>query len=172
MRFRMKEGTLGIAELCMNETFIREAGYTLDNFPTIILNEGIPQFFPEDSRALINSMKTVMDNFLLNPISIPEQETEFLMKAGYKKKIAFETHVLIETSEDDVVISLILAITKKSIPSEIYEKKEYSEEFLETLKEFDKEKEYLLNIYYGEKFQGVYSNTEKVCKIKDLESEV
>jgi len=113
MRFRMKDGIIGIGELCMNETFIREAGYTLDNFPTIVLNEGIPQFFPENSKALLNSLKTAMDNFLTSPVSLPEQETDFLMKAGYKKKVAFETHVLVEMTEEDVVVSLILAITKK-----------------------------------------------------------
>jgi len=170
MRFRMKDGVIGIGELCMNETFIREAGYTLDNFPTIVLNEGIPQFFPENSKALLNSLKTAMDNFLIGPVSLQEQETDFLMKAGYKKKVAFETHVLIEMTEEDVVISLILAITKKSFPIEMYEKKDYNEEFLETLKVFDEEKEYLLNTFYGEKFQGVYSNTGKVCKLRDLDS--
>jgi len=40
---------------------------------------------------------------------------------------------------------------------------------LEELKNIDKEKEYLLNTYYGEKFQGLYSNTDKVCKIRELE---
>lgn len=169
LRFRLKESDLKISDMCFNETFIREAGYTLENFPSIVLTEGIPQFFPSDSPALLNSLKLVMENFLTSDFCIYEQETDFLMKAGYLKKIAYETHMLVEISEEDVILSLIFVVKKKSLPTSTYTKENYLPAFLEELKNIDKEKEYLLNTYYGEKFQGLYSNTDKVCKIRELE---
>jgi len=45
LRFRLKESDLKISDMCFNETFIREAGYTLENFPSIVLTEGIPQYY-------------------------------------------------------------------------------------------------------------------------------
>lgn len=157
----------------MNETFLREAGYPLETFPALALAEGIPQFFPSDSVSFLQSMKTTLEKFLVEEVSIGEQEGELYMKTGYVKKIAFETHCFVEVCETTIVASFILVITKKSdpLPGQKREDlgKEFSEEFLDLQREVDKDKEYLLKTYYGESFVGLYSNNTKVCKIKDLD---
>jgi len=106
---------------------------------------------------------------MVHDFQAPEQETDFLMKTGYVKRVSYETHMLVEISEEDVILSIIFVIKTKSLPIKTYPQENYSPVFLEQLKNVDKDKEYLLNIYYGEKFQGLFSNTDKVCKIRDLE---
>jgi len=169
IRFRMKKEDIKCTELCLNETFLREAGFTLENFTSNVLTEGLPQFFPPGPRKQgMNALRSFLEHFGESDIESPEQEGELLMKTGYRKKITFRTLSLVELSESDMILSLIVYINTKSLPFGSYQKEPYSANFLEILKEQDKEKEYLFNTYYGEKFQGLHSNTEKVCKIKEL----
>jgi len=43
MRYRMKKDGVKLSELCINETFLKEVGYTIQNFTSTVLNEGLPQ---------------------------------------------------------------------------------------------------------------------------------
>lgn len=168
MRYRMKKEEIKCTELCFNETFLREAGYTLENFTSNVLSEGLPQFFPPDSIAAIKTLQNVMENYMTNESESPEQEMDLLMKTGYRKKITFQTVMLVELSDQDLIMSLVFYMKSKSLPFGSYQKQPYTQEFLEILKSQDKEKEYLFGTYYGEKYLGLHSNTEKVCKIKEL----
>jgi len=44
LRYRLKKDEVKLTELCLNETFLREIGYTVDNFTNTVLTEGIPQY--------------------------------------------------------------------------------------------------------------------------------
>lgn len=44
MRYRMKKDEVKCTELCFNETMLKEAGYTLENFTSTVLSEGLPQY--------------------------------------------------------------------------------------------------------------------------------
>jgi len=168
IRYRMKKDEIKCSELCYNETFLKEIGYTLENFTSTVLTEGLPKFLVSGSPIEKDIVKGVWENYMVNEAESPEQETEILMKTGYRKKVLFQTLTLVELSENDLILSYILFLKKKGLPYGSYEKEPYAPEFLEILKETDKQKEYLFQNYYGEKFQGLHSNTEKVCKIKEL----
>lgn len=169
MRYRMKKDEVKCTELCFNETMLKEAGYTLENFTSTVLSEGLPQFFTQNSTGAATNLKGIMENFLVNETELPEQETELLMKTGYRKKVVMQTLILVELSETDLILSIIFSMKSKSLPFGSCEKQPYAPEFLEILKSNDKEKEYLFNTYYGENFQGFHSNTEKVCKIREID---
>jgi len=43
MRYRMKKDEIKLTELCINETFLKEVGYSLETFTSTVLVEGLPQ---------------------------------------------------------------------------------------------------------------------------------
>jgi len=169
MRYRMKKDSVKLSELCINETFLKEVGYTVQNFTSTVLSEGLPQFFPR--RALtraIGAVKAFMEHYMVNDTEMPAHEAELLMKTGYRKKVVLQTVELVEISDGDLILSFILYVKEKSLPYGSYQIQPFSQDFLEGLQSNDKEKEYLFKNYYGENFQGFHSNTDKVCKIKEL----
>jgi len=169
MRYRMKKDGVKLSELCINETFLKEVGYTIQNFTSTVLNEGLPQFFPRKalSRA-IGAVKAFMEQYMVNDVEEPAHPAELLMKTGYRKKVVLQTVELVEISDGDLIMSFVLYIKEKSLPYGSYQIQPFSQDFLEGLQNNDKEKEYLYKTYYGENFQGFHSNTDKVCKIKEL----
>jgi len=168
MRYRMKKDEIKLTELCINETFLKEVGYSLETFTSTVLVEGLPQFFPRKPLAELNTIRSFMDNYMVNDNETPEIDGELYMKTGYRKKVTLQTLTLVELSDSDLILSFVIFLKTKSLPFGSYEKQPYAPEFLEILKEQDKEKEYLFNTYYGENVQGLHSNTEKVCKIKEI----
>jgi len=168
IRYRMKKDEIKCSELCYNETFLKEIGYTLENFTSTVLSEGLPKFLVSGSLVEKEIVKGIWENYLVNEAESPEQETEILMKTGYRKKVIMQTLTLVELSENELILSYIVYLKKKGLPFGSYQKEPYSPEFLDILKENDKQKEYLFQTYYNEKFQGLHSNTEKVCKIKEM----
>jgi len=150
--------------MCFNETFVREAGYTLENFPNIVLGEGIPQFFHYDDSAHLQNWQNFLDSaFVADYQELPEITTDLLMKSGYRKKVQAQSFVMKEYQDDDIIIGFFTIIKMKSIPQGSYKKVEYSEEFFSQLEERDKEKEYMLNTYYNDDYKGLFSNRDKVC---------
>jgi len=141
----------------------------MENFTNTVLTEGIPQFFPprpiDPTRGTV---KTFMEYYMVNETETAPMEGELLMKTGYRKKTIMQTLELVEISEGDLILSFIFYVKEKSLPYGSYQTQPLSEEFLEGLKNNDKEKEYLFKNYYGENLQGFHSNTDKVCKIKEL----
>jgi len=169
MRYRMRGDQVKLTELCLNETFLKEMGYTMQNFSSTVLSEGLPQFFPVAPLPHVtNSVKRFMENYMVNESEVEEHEVELFMKTGYKKKVTVQTMTLVELSEGDLILSYVVYMKTKSLPFGSYQKLPYAPDFLEILKERDNEKEYLFSTYYGENIQGLHSNTEKVCKIKEI----
>jgi len=169
MRYRMRADQVKLTELCLNETFLKEMGYTMQNFSSTVLSEGLPQFFAVAPLPhVMNSMKLFLENYMVNESEVAEHECELFMKTGYKKKATVQAITLVELSEGDLILSYVVYIKTKSLPFGSYQKLPYSPDFLEILKERDNEKEYLFSTYYGENIQGLHSNTEKVCKIKEI----
>ena len=39
----MEKSNSGVKEMCTNEQYLNECGYTFDSFATIVLQEGIPK---------------------------------------------------------------------------------------------------------------------------------
>lgn len=169
MRYRMKKSEVKLTELCFNETFLKEVGYTLENFTSTVLTEGLPQIFPRSEiQIAIAIHKSFMENYMGNEIETPELEAQLYMKSGYCKKVTFQTVTLVELSEGELILSLVVYYKTKSLPFGSYQVQPYSSEFLDVLRSNDKEKGYLFSTYYGETIQGFHSNTEKVCKIKEI----
>jgi len=169
LRYRMREGQVKLTELCLNETFIKEVGYTLENFTSTVLTEGIPQFFAksEVSRS-VGACKAFMEHYMVNDTELPAHPAELYMKTGYRKKVTLQSLELVEIADGDLILSFILYIKEKSLPYGSYSKEPYAPEFMKILQEHDQEKEYMFNHYYGENYKGLHSNTDKVCKIKEL----
>jgi len=88
LRYRMKKDEVKLTELCFNETFLREVGYTLENFTSTVLAEGLPQIFPRSEVQIAMAIhKSFLENFMGNEIETPELEAQLYMKSGYVLKI-------------------------------------------------------------------------------------
>jgi hypothetical protein len=169
MRYRLRDGQVKLTELCLNETFVKEVGYTVENFTNTVLTEGIPQFFAKSqvSRA-VGACKAFFEHYMVNDTELPPHEAELFMKTGYRKKVNLQSLELVEIADGDLILSFMLYVKEKSLPYGSYTKEPLAPEFMEILKLHDQEKEYMFNHYYGENFKGLHSNTDKVCKIKEL----
>ncbi len=90
MRYRMKKNDVKLTELCFNETFIREVGFTIESFTSTVLSEGLPQIFPRSEvQMAMDIHKSFLENFMGNEIETPELEAQLYMKSGYVLEIFF-----------------------------------------------------------------------------------
>lgn len=91
MRYRLREGQVKFTELCLNETFIKEVGFTVENFTSTVLSEGIPQFFAKTPiSTAIGACKAFMEHYMENDTELPPHEAELFMKTGYVTSFTFK----------------------------------------------------------------------------------
>jgi len=96
LRYRMRADQVKLTELCLNETFLKEMGYTMQNFSSTVLSEGLPQFFAVAPLPhVMNSMKLFLENYMVNESEVAEHECELFMKTGYVRLIFMKLYWLI-----------------------------------------------------------------------------
>jgi len=82
----LNQGGFGLTEISVNEKFLIEAGYNVETYSSLVLEEGLRQFMPFNDRLAYGAIKLLMrDCFdfsheLLKPLNL---DNFLLMKSGY-----------------------------------------------------------------------------------------
>lgn len=175
IKFRIKNHHSQLNEILFNENFLKEIGYSTDSFVSTILKEGIPQLMSYDSSNSF-SIKSLIENYFQIEDSgflIPDLESTLLLKNGFVKKIKYQMHILMNYEANTFGMDIVWSILSKEEPYLTQEKNlldKINECFIQEMAVRENEADHFLSVFYNQSIQKRYTNINKICTIKELNS--
>jgi len=176
-KYRLKNHQNQLNEIIFSEGFLREIGYSLEEFAHIVLEEGIPQLLLFNDHPNDSGIKELMKRyFTLGPqdYETPEFESLLRLKHGYVRKIKYKVFYLMNYENNSFGLDSILAILSKEEPYLGHPNPEnlpIKKGFMQTMNLRAKESEYFLSSYYNLSFPRKFENMHKICRVREIAHE-
>lgn len=174
LRYRIKNHQNQLKEILLNERFVKEMGYSIDNFVTTVLQEGFPQLLPYENplgpvvlKALIKNYFTIGDN----GYQVDELACPLLMRNNLAKNMKFKSYFLMNYEDSVFGMDIIFAITAADEPyvmPKVKLNQELNNEFINLMSSQEGEIDYFVSNFYDQSIKRNYTNFHKTCMLKEI----
>lgn len=170
----LKDGQINVSEMSFSEKYCSELGFTLDEFSSVVFEEGLPQISPLTGSGASSFAKLRLEKYLTfdqDGYQTPEFETYFIMKGGYMKKVKLKVlyHPCYEKGVPGfVIIGVVVAHQRPAYIAPHLQGLKLNTEFVDYMTNKEQEANQFLTAYYGEELEPKYSNLPKTCTIREI----
>jgi len=174
VKSQIKDGRFQITELIYNEKFLNEIGHSLESFSSSIFQEGLPRLIPFESNCGSLAAKLRLDKHLVvekEGYQSEDVETCLIMKSGYMKKVKLRFHYHSSFEKELLgfnIFATIVAKQKPFIDVSMHADHQVNKDFVRLMSNKEEEMTNFLSLYYNKAPELIYTNLDKVCKIKEI----
>jgi len=174
VKSQIKDGRFQITELIYNEKFLNEIGHSLETCSTSIFQEGLPRLIPFESNCGSLAAKLRLDKHLViekEGYQSEDVETCLIMKSGYMKKVKLRFHYHSSFEKEMLCFNIFATIVAKQKPFidvSMHAGHQVNKDFVRLMSNKEEEMSNFLSLYYNKAPELIYTNLDKVCKIKEL----
>lgn len=175
LKFRIKNHQNQLKEIVANEDFVKELGYSIENFVTVILQEGFPQIMPYDNPLASVVIKSLVKNYFTigeQGFEVGELTCPLLMKNNFTKNMKFKAYFLMNYEDTVFGMDLIIAITSAEEPYLLPKRtlsQEISPDFVELMSSHEKEMVDFVSGFYDQMIKQYYTGFFKTCLLKEIQ---
>ena len=170
---KFKNNNMHVTEICLNDKYLNELGYSIDSFTLTVLREGVPHLVPVNNT---HTVQALMENYHNVENSSEYKTAEFnsslTVKNGYSRRIKYKVYYLPTFEDGFIGYDCFVPITGKESPTYLSsENPSYcslNKQFLDQMLTQEKESDGFLKKFYNTSIQQKYTTMDKVCKVKEL----
>ena len=170
---KFKNNNMHITEICSNEKYLNELGYSIDNFTLAVLREGVPHLIPVNNtlttRVFMEGYQNIENG---NEYRTAEFNSSLTIKNGYSRRIRYKVYYLPTFEDGFSGFDCVIIITAKESPTYISSEKpsdcSLNKQFLDQMLGNEKESDGFLRKFYNTSIQQKYTTMDKVCQVKEL----